>query len=1416
MDSEQLSDSRAGATAGPETPPADATPPPAQPSRPRRLVRRVRRVVRLLFATIGVIVAVALVTVLTVDIGPWLRGVAERQGSRYLQRELRIGALSARLLTGRFAVEDLVIGGLSPGDRPFFTARRIDVHLPWWTIASRELIVESVVLSDWNMLVETFGDGRHNFPRFTRRSSQPRGPRRLVTTVRSVRATRGHFEYQDHGAPWSITAPNLELAIDRTSEYRGTASFDGATIQIARFEPMWGRMNSRFKLDGSRVVFDRIDIETDGARTLAVGETDFGRWPEQTYTVKSRVNFPRMKALFFADDDFTLAGDGEFAGTFHLFKGGRELKGRFAALDMRLNDWRFAGLEGSLLWQRDRFEVTHTRAGFYGGRLAIEYSMKPLGDRTRPGIARLDTTYEDVDLHAIMEARNVPGLRLEGRASGRNRLEWPLGRFRERHGGGELRVTAGTTLQTRVLPADPELTPAPLLVTQLPGRLPRSAVPGPPDGRSPTEPVEETDRAARARRFPFTFVTPIGGSLRYTFGPEWLDLAPGWIATPSTYIEIEGRTAFGDRSRLPFHVTSGDWQESDRLLAAAMTAFGNPTRPIEIGGAGRFDGVMIGAFRRPRIEGRFAGQQLRAWDVVWGSATAAVVVENGYATVEGARIAQRGSTIDVDGRFSLGFPRRDGGEELNARVRISGRPVADLKHAFALDDYRLDGRLSGEFRVFGRYQGPHGFGRMQIDDGTAYGETFDTASADLRFEGNGVRLDSLELVKSTGRVTGAAFVGWDGTYSFNADGRRVPVESLDIARFPDLPLTGLLDFSAAGNGRFDDPRYSVRGRITDLFVRDEGIGHVTGRLEVRGDVLSIAQLEAASPRLAVSGGGHIIFTPERDADLTLRFSGTSIDPYVRLFEPRLSPFTTAVASGALRLLGPLRRTSALRADGSVDSLELRLFDYQLRNDGPIRLSLQNDVAQVERLRLVGDGTTLEMVGEVDIASDRLRIRALGDANLGVLQGFFRDIRSSGAAEVQAEITGSSRAPIVIGSALVTDGRIRYFGLPHSIDGVNGRVEFDAGGVRVDDLTGRMGGGEVRFGGRIGVKGGSIESYSLTATGRDMRLRYPEGFRSHVDADLALRGSADNPILTGTVRVKDALWIKPVDTEGTGILGLATVGGGSQASASTGPSTFPLRFDVRIEAPSALRIDNPSARLVSSAELTLRGTYDRPVLLGRADIDRGELLLEGNRYLVTRGSIEFANPARIDPFFDIEAETRARAPGQTYRVTFRASGTRDRFVWDFSSDPPLSTVDILAMLFGDLRDPRDAELSALRLRDRTEEELLVARATRLLANPISSEVGKVVRKTFGVDTVQITPSLGDLSTLQSARLSPTARLTIGKRISDRLFLTYAQPLTSSRPEQLVLIEYNQSDRLAWILSRNEDETYAVDVRVRHIF
>ena len=103
------------------------------------------------------------------------------------------------------------------------------------------------------------------------------------------------------------------------------------------------------------------------------------------------------------------------------------------------------------------------------------------------------------------------------------------------------------------------------------------------------------------------------------------------------------------------------------------------------------------------------------------------------------------------------------------------------------------------------------------------------------------------------------------------------------------------------------------------------------------------------------------------------------------------------------------------------------------------------------------------------------------------------------------------------------------------------------------------------------------------------------------------------------------------------------------------------------------------------------------------------------------------------------------------------------------------------------------------------------------SPLSAGVGRVVEQTFGVDTFQITPSLND-PTQQSSRFNPGARLTIGKRISSRAYLTFSQSLTpqSTSRDQVILLEYDQTDRLSWVLSQNEDRTYALEMRVRHAF
>src|SRR5262249_4279085 len=157
------------------------------------------------------------------------------------------------------------------------------------------------------------------------------------------------------------------------------------------------------------------------------------------------------------------------------------------------------------------------------------------------------------------------------------------------------------------------------------------------------------------------------------------------------------------------------------------------------------------------------------------------------------------------------------------------------------------------------------------------------------------------------------------------------------------------------------------------------------------------------------------------------------------------------------------------------------------------------------------------------------------------------------------------------------------------------------------------------------------------------LRYPEGVRSVVTADLFLRGNVKAPTLGGSVTVKNAVWTKPFDTPGSIFDTSARRGGASTTGEpAAAAATVPLKYDVHIVVPSSLHVDNNLIRqLVASADLQLVGTYDRPVLSGHADVERGELIFEGRRYRLTRGTIGFYNPTRIDPFFDIQAETTVR-------------------------------------------------------------------------------------------------------------------------------------------------------------------------------
>src|SRR5688572_27751461 len=109
----------------PERQPDEREPAPPQKSWRRLVALRLLAVVVAVFAAI-------LVTLFSVDLGPSLRGRAEAGATKYLERPMHIGKLTAKLRPGEFELHDVVIEGLTPESKPFLKAKLITVKFPWW------------------------------------------------------------------------------------------------------------------------------------------------------------------------------------------------------------------------------------------------------------------------------------------------------------------------------------------------------------------------------------------------------------------------------------------------------------------------------------------------------------------------------------------------------------------------------------------------------------------------------------------------------------------------------------------------------------------------------------------------------------------------------------------------------------------------------------------------------------------------------------------------------------------------------------------------------------------------------------------------------------------------------------------------------------------------------------------------------------------------------------------------------------------------------------------------------------------------------------------------------------------------------------------------------------------------------------
>ncbi len=248
----------------------------------------------------------------------------------------------------------------------------------------------------------------------------------------------------------------------------------------------------------------------------------------------------------------------------------------------------------------------------------------------------------------------------------------------------------------------------------------------------------------------------------------------------------------------------------------------------------------------------------------------------------------------------------------------------------------------------------------------------------------------------------------------------------------------------------------------------------------------------------------------------------------------------------------------------------------------------------------------------------------------------------------------------------------------------------------------------------------------------------------------------------------------------------------------------MQFDVEVRSSPNFQFETSLTRNVEAEiDLNLRGTALRPVLLGSVSINRGEVEVLGTRYTVDRGEVRFLNPVRIEPTFDVDLTTQAR--GVTVNISI--SGPMSRLAVNYSSDPPLQSSEIIALLAVG-RDPTQTTTQNNPGVQSTTPGFVAAGGS-LLGQAITEQVSSRLQRFFGASRVKIDPTLTGVDNL------PQARLTLEQQVSRDITLTYITNLNRTT-EQLVRIQWDFSREWSAIAVRDPSGQFSLDFQFRKRF
>ena len=729
--------------------------------------------------------------------------------------------------------------------------------------------------------------------------------------------------------------------------------------------------------------------------------------------------------------------------------------------------------------------------------------------------------------------------------------------------------------------------------------------------------------------------------------------------------------------------------------------------------------------------------------------------------------------------------------EFEFRGDIQQISIASLRD-FGADTTSVSGSLSGGGTARFALGAWKVDGEFSVEKGSFRGEPFDGVRAKVRFADRLLRLTNADARRGAARASAEGEIHLD-TRRMNINLRlsRIPVEAVPAFRQRRLPMRGSIGVSGVLTGTMDDPAFSGTVDLDALQYRSWDLGNGTGKIDLKsGTVQGDVRIRSAYGSL--NARGHISAGPGNPGALYLEFENLDVR---KIAGAKIPPYLKEVSSalkGKVEIEGKFNELAALRMRGEIDGASFKIQGYELRNDGRLQFTVLNRSLRVESVKFVGEGTSLVMSGRVPLEDEpQLDLNLNGSLNLRVLEGVDRKLSAGGSADLNIRASGSVRDPQVIGRASLQDAQLEYAGSPVRFTALQGDIVFSTDLVRLENIRGNAASGTVQLSGILEHRNAVVRSLNINISARNARLPYPKDLHPVVNADLFLNRTSDVQALTGEVDILRAEYVRNFNL-------LEQLAGGG--SIQTGPLTAEpylrdLRLNVEIRSDKGLLIDNELASLRGSARLTLRGTPAYPSLTGRLEASEGTIFFRGSRFEISHAAADFVDRNRLNPVIEVRAE----ADVKTYRLILDAVGKLDDLNLNVTSDPPMSTVDILSMLTTGKRDSDTATTQQ-------KSQIMGISAASVLSENLTGVLGKRVQRIFGLESFRVDPFLA------GAENDPTARITVSERISKDLVVTFSRNLTTNQ-DQIVVIEYDVTKNLSLLATRDEDGKYGLDFRFR---